>query len=236
MRLRDLGFGCLLTAMLSLAGCAPQGMRLVDTVDAPKFVTMSRAMRAGMLRKHMVDHRGDWYSPAISLLPRDAGRALAERLSPSFLPEFSRSSASSFLDAMGQGTHVRTERFRAVFSRDGISATLELVAVTDWDGDGKGDWMVSCRLVRASAPLEVYEHFMVVTDTDAPVMFPRPLLELKHAGGKTQVMAEPFHAELVESAAFDYMQGQIDVTQAPDSETRKKLEEAGSVRQSSLSM
>lgn len=236
MRLRTFGLGFVLASMLALAGCAPQGVRLVDTVDASKFVTMSRAMRDGMMRKHIVDHRGDWYSPTVSLLPRDAGKALAERLSPSFLPEFERSDASSLPAAMGRGTHVQEERFRAVLSREGLSVTLELVAVTDWNDDGRDDWMVSCRVVRASAPQETREYFMVLVDTDAAVMFPRPLLELKHAGGKTLVLSEPYYAELVESAAFDYMQGQIDVTQAPDREAGKTLEEAGSVRQSSLSM
>jgi hypothetical protein len=49
--------------LLGLAGCAPQQMRLVDTVDAPQFVAMSQAMRPAMLRKNLVDQRNNRTCP-----------------------------------------------------------------------------------------------------------------------------------------------------------------------------
>ena len=64
-------------ACIALTSCAPIESRLVDTLDAPRFVDMSRAMRPVMVKKHIVDENGDWYSPLLRTAPSGAGKTLA---------------------------------------------------------------------------------------------------------------------------------------------------------------
>jgi hypothetical protein len=219
--------------LLGLAGCAPQQMRLVDTVDAPQFVAMSQAMRPAMLRKNLVDHHGSWYSPSLSLLPRDAGAVLVGRLSPSFL-ESDVFEARTFRASLGRRAVVKEERFTAAIRKDGRLVRLELVAVADWDGDGRDDWLIRCQHGEADEPRVYREYFLAVTDLKAAVLQPRVLLVQDSFGGRKTVIAEPYHSEFAGSHAEEFLQGQTVVTQAPAADIDRKLEQSR-VTSSSLS-
>lgn len=212
-----------LLGLFVLSACAPRDMRLVDAVDAPQFVAMSKAMRPVMLHKHLVDHRGSWYSAPLALRPADAGAALAERLSPAFLKsdEFT---GSTFRASLKRDAVVKQERFAASIRQNGKIVTLELTAVTDWDGNGKDDWLVSARIGEADEPRVCREYFLVITDVKAPVLQPRVLLVQEIFGGRKTVTAEPFHSELAGSEAEEFLQGQTNVTEAPAEHIEKKLD------------
>lgn len=219
--------------VLGLAGCAPQQMRLVDTVDAPQFVAMSQAMRPAMLRKHLVDHHGNWYSPGLSLHPRDAGAVLTERLSPAFL-ESDVFAAQTFRASLGRHAAVQEERFASTIRKDGRLVRVELVAVADWDGDGKDDWLIRCQHGEADEPRVYREYFLVITDRKTSVFQPRVLLVQDSFGGRKTVIAEPFHSEFAGSHAEEFLQGQTVVTQAPAADVDRQLEQSR-VTSSSLS-
>lgn len=218
---------------LSLCACAPQSMRMVDTVDAPQFVSMSRAMRPVMLKKQLVDYRGSWYSPSPSILPFDAGVRLVQALSPAFL-ESDEFSGKTFRASLSRNAVMETERFTASLRQNGLLVSLALTAVTDWDGDGKDDWLVSCRLGRAESPREYREYFLVIENVKAAVLQPKVLLVQDCSYGQKTVVAEPFHSELADSKAAEFLQGETDVTQAPAGHVRRQLEDSP-VRQSALS-
>lgn len=218
---------------LSLSACAPQNVRMVDAVDAPQFVSMSRAMRPVMLKKQLVDYRGSWYSPSPSILPFDAGTRLVQALSPAFLEsdDFSGRTVSS---SLSRNAVVETERFTASLRQNGKRLTLALTAVADWDGDDRDDWLVCCRFGRADSPREYREYFLVITDLKAAVLQPKVLLVQDCSYGQNTVVAEPFHCELADSKAAEFLQGETDVTQAPAGHVRPRLEDS-QVRQSALS-
>ncbi len=210
---------------------------MVEALNGGQFVAMSRAMRPVMLKKNMVDARGDWYSPLFSGRPSEAGKTLVDRLSPAFRFSGSRvSSASTFRAMLTDDASVELKDNRAVIDQGLLRIVLELVAVTDWNGDGKNDWLVLCRTGYADTPRRFREYYLVVTDTDAPVFQPQVLMVTEHVYNRVKVVNDASSGELTESEAAEFMQGQTTVTQAPDSRAvRKKLEDSSSVRQTSLS-
>lgn len=225
-----------LFCLFGLTACAPKDMVLVDAVDSRKFVALSRSMRPAMLNRHFVDSHGDWYSPRFPSRPESAGKILAERLSPTFLPAYAEEEPTTFPEAMRKGVRITEEPYRSTLRKGADTITLELVAIADWDGNGRDDWLVSCQTASADSPVDWHEYVLLVTDVDAPRLQPRLLLEQVQQNGKLTVLAEPFYGELVEAGIEHYVQGQIDVTQAPDQKGWKASQDDGAVKQSALSM
>lgn len=232
-------YACLaLLAGCSLfSGCAPRDSRLVDAVNGGQFVAMSRAMRPVMLKKNMVDERGDWYAPLFSSRPKDAGRILVDRLSPAFrFPNSRVPLPPTFRAMLTSDAKVTLEDSRATIEQGMNRVVLELVAVTDWNNDGKDDWLVLCRTGYSDAPRKFREYYLVVIDVEAPVLKPYVLMVTEHVYNKVTVLSDASAGELAESSAAEFIQGQATVTQAPDSlSVRKKLEEGSSLKQTSLS-
>lgn len=229
MKLFRLLFGAWI--LFGVSACAPQNMRLVDTVDARQFVKLSRSIRPAMLQKQLVDEDGNWYSSRMASLPTDAGRVLVESLSPEFLKseDFEE---DTFRASLKFGARVETEPFRALIQQDDHLVILELIAVTDWNGDGQDDWIVRCRSGRAAEPQIYREYVMVLTELGSSVVQPRLLLVQDSFYGKDTLVEESFYRELVDSRVNEYLQGQADITQAPKG---RQGFEASQVKQSSLS-
>ena len=225
---------CLLACSLSLAACAPQGMRLVDAVEPGQFVAMSRAMRPVMLQKGLVDSHGDWYSPTLSLRPDEVGRTLVDRFSPSFLYLDSKEAVPpTFRAWLGPGTRIEYGRFKAVITQGKEKVVLELAALTDWNGDGSEDWLVRCSVSRTDRLGREREYFLCVSDFDAPVLRGRLLMEREHAFGKVAVLNYAAEAELAGNEVTEFVQGEADITLAPSASATS--EDGASVKQSALS-
>ena len=220
-----------------LSACAPQGARLVNALDGAQFVTMSRAMRPAMLERGLVDAQGDWYSPLLSFPPKDAGAQLVDRLSPAFRFPGSRvAMPRTFRAMLTSEAKVRAEGNRAVIEQGLSLVELALTALADWNGDGRDDWLVSCRVSFVDTPRRYREYFLVISRTDAPVLEPAVLLVRDHVYGKVTVTKDASAGVLAETPAAEFLQGQTTVTQQPDSRAvQKKLSEGSSVQESALS-
>lgn len=219
-----------------LSACAPQGVRLVDALDGAQFVTMSRAMRPAMLERALVDSRGDWYAPLLSFQPRNAGELLVDRLSPAFRFPGSRSLPPTFRAMLTSEAKVSAVGNKAVIKQGMSVVELALVALADWNGDGKNDWLVSCRVSFADAPRRYREYFLVVTKPNEAILKPSVLLARDHVYNKVMVVKDASAGELAETSAVEFLQGQTTVTQQPDSRAvQKKLSEGSSLKESALS-
>ncbi|MBR3881575.1 MAG: hypothetical protein IKJ34_08300, partial [Mailhella sp.] len=200
-----------LLMLLSLAACAPRDMRLVDAVDARHFVNVSRSMRPVMLQKRLVDEAGSWYSPVIVTRPENVGRVLVDYLSPAFLGTDSFEE-DTFRASLTSEARVQIAPCSASIRQDGKLTELELIAVTDWNGDDQDDWLVSCRTGNDTEPQIYREYILVLTEVGTPVIQPRLLLVQDVFHGKETVLEEPFHREMVDSRVDEYLQGQTVVT------------------------
>ena len=220
-----------------LSACAPQGTRLVDALDGTRFVDMSRAMRPAMMEKSIVDARGDWYAPVFSFRPENAGAVLVDRLSPAFRFPGSRiAMPPTFRAMLTSDAKVKVMDNKAVIEQGLSVVELSLVAVTDWNGDGKDDWLVYCRVSFVDTPRRYRDYFLAVTDLDKTALEPVVLLVRDHVYGKVSVVKDASAGELAETAAAEFLQGQTTVTQKPDSRAvQKKLSEGSSLKETSLS-
>ncbi len=232
-------YACLaLAACLSLAaGCAPQNARMVEALDGGQFVAMSRAMRPVMLKKNIVDANGDWYSPTFSSRPAGAGKTLVDRLSPAFrFPGSRLAVAPTFRAMLTPDAKVKIEDNKATIEQGMNRVTLELVAVTDWNNDGIGDWLVNCRTGYTDTPQRFREYYLVITDLTTPVLKPFVLMVLDHVYNRVTVRNDASGGELVETNVMEFLQGQSTMTQAPDSRSmHKKLEEGSTLKETTLS-
>lgn len=233
-------YACLaLAACLSLAaGCAPQNSRMVEALDGGQFVAMSRAMRPVMLKKNIVDDKGDWYSPMFSSRPADAGKTLVDRLSPAFrFPGSHLAVAPTFRAMLTPDARVKYQDNKAVIEQGMNRVSLELVAVTDWNNDGVDDWLVNCRTGYTDTPQRFREYYLVIINLTTPVLKPYVLMVLDHVYSRVTVRNDASGGELVETNVMEFLQGQSTMTEAADSRTvHRKLEEGSSLRQTSLSL
>lgn len=224
-----------LIACFCLASCAPQDARMADVLNGGQFVAMSRAMRPLMLKKHIVDNKGDWYSPMLSLHPQSAGKTLFERLSPAFrFPGVQ--TAPTFRAMFSKNAKVTLSKNRAVIEEGMVRVELELVAITDWNNDGNNDWLVVCRSGYTDSPRRFREYYLAIIDLKSPVLKPYVLMVQEHIYNKVTVLNNAYLGELAESSAIEYQQGQASVTEAPNRlSMQKKLEEGSSLKEHALS-
>lgn len=224
-------------AVSLLSSCAPRDCRMVDALNGGQFVAMSRAMRPVMLKKNMVDEKGDWYSPFFVSRPENAGKTLVDRLSPAFrFPDARVPVPPTFRATLTPEAKVQYDGARATIEQGMNRVSLELVAVTDWNNDGKDDWLVHCRTGYTDTPQRYREYYLVIIDLTTPVLKPYVLMVLDHVYGKVTVRNDASSGELVESTAVEFLQGQATMTQAPDTRSmQRKLEEGSSLKETSLS-
>ena len=199
-----------------LAACAPQGLRLVDTKDDASFAAMYRAMKPAMAQKKMVGSDGSWYTPLISTGPDNAGQRLVDGLSPKFLGvEWNDPTTKVFRDVLSQWDKLSIGPYSATLRTHGHSIKLQLTAVTDWNEDGKDDWLVTCRVTAKNAPQESREYFLLIADTGATVMHAHVLMERQLWYGRVKVLHDNSLSHILAPVTVEIEQGEADVTVAP---------------------
>lgn len=229
------------SALLSLAGvlallsaCAPHGMRMVDAKDEVAFVTMYHAMKPAMLKKELVDAEGNWYTPVVTLGPEDAGLAFLDRLSPRFCnADLHEPPVKSFRYMTGPGDVVKVGAWSASIRTQDWAAKFKLAAVTDWNDDGRDDWLVSCRIDLQNASREAKEYFLLITDPEAAVLEPYVLMERRHVFSRVFTLTDNSLVDYSGAVTVEVEQGQVNVTQAP-TKGGQKFEDS-SLKASSLS-
>lgn len=217
-----------------LAACAPQKMRMVDAKDDVAFVTMYRAMKPAMLERCLVDKAGNWYAPLMGTGQDDVGTILLDRLSPRFCSaELNEAGARSFREMLMPYDKLTVGPVSATLRMQEYTIKLLLAAVTDWSGDGKDDWLVTCRTVKNSAPEEPREYFLLITDTQAAELQPYVLMERQHRDGFAVVRSDNSLSNYLAPALVEIEQGEAAVTQAPAKHGHEF--EKSSLKSSSLS-
>ena len=199
-----------------LAACAPQGLRIVDTKDDASFAAMYRAMKPAMLQKKMVGRDGSWYTPLIDSGPDDAGLRLVDALSPKFLgTEWNDPTTKVFRDILSPWDKLSVGPYSATLRMSRHSIKLQLTAVTDWNEDGKDDWLVTCRVTQENEMQEVREYFLFIADTEASILHAHVLMERQHIYGRVRVLHDNSRFNILAPVLVEIEQGETDVTVAP---------------------
>ncbi len=221
--------------LFALAGCAASGMRVVNTVDSTGFQEMSRAMQEAMHARKIVDEDGRWMQRMFAFGPFDAGNTMLDRLSPSFrFPDAGMKLPATLRASLGEDAVVRTHGPSAVAEQGLFRMELDLLALTDWNGDGDDDWLISCRIFKSKKSRDFREYYLAVTDPKRPVWEAETLMILDHAGGRVRQVRRASEGVLAESSAMDYEQGQAQVVRDPEASRDSYMEKHGHARKTSL--
>lgn len=216
---------CLVCLACLLGGCLkPAGNLTVQAVDEPEFRAMTVALRPQLEQKGILDGEGAWYSSLISLAGmgfggvKNAGQTLLDRLSPAFRfpgtdPTLLPSTFRGMLTEQA-GVTVTKHSFTVEQGLDRLYVSL--LALADWDQDGKDDWLALCRVEPQSSPGNRRDYYLVITDLTPPVLTPRVLAVRDCADGRCRVVETASDPSLTpDSPAVELMQGQQNVTQPP---------------------
>jgi hypothetical protein len=176
-------FVCGLSALLS--GCvmstivATVSGDTVTVLDDSGFRSLAQRFKPALQAKRLLDGDGNWVEPLVSLTsaPADAGNRLFRRLSPAF--RFQRTDAAQ---APATFTASRVEGDELAMSSRGFSlvqgtrrVSVSLIALADWNGDGKDDWIVRCAVRASQPPTDGFarDYYLVITNPDAALFRPQ---------------------------------------------------------------
>jgi len=144
----------LLCVLLCASACS---LRSVRVVQERQFKTMCAHLRPEMLRRSLLDEQGNYLASPLPALPSksDCGENLFRQLSPSFrysadnpmaAPKTFAESAASRRDV-----HIRDYGFTLKQGLDTVD--LDLIARSDWEGDGRQEWLLACKVTFGSTPV-----------------------------------------------------------------------------------
>lgn len=216
---------CVLCLVGLLGGCfTPAGNLTVQPLDEPEFRTMTATLRPQLIRKGLVTEDGGWYAPVLSLAglglgsTRNAGARLLDRLSPAFRfpgsdPALLSPSFRSMLTDEARVT-VADHSFTVLQGVDRLYVSL--LALTDWNHDGRDDWLVLCRVEPQNQTGTLRDYYLIISDPAASVLVPRVLAVRDCVNGRCRVVETADDPGLApESPAVELTQGQQNVTRPP---------------------
>lgn len=208
-----------------MGGCVtPAGNLTVQPLDKPEFRAMTAALRPQLIRKGLLTDDGAWYAPVLSRAgmgfgpAKNAGAVLLDRLSPAF--RFPGAAPSlpfaSFRDMLTDEATV-TVTGHAFTVLQGVDRLhVSLLALTDWNRDGRDDWLVLCRVEPRNQKDTRRDYYLLIADPAAPVLVPQVLAVRDCVNGRCRVVETADAPGLApDSPAVELMQGQQAVTQPP---------------------
>ena len=128
-----------------LAGCAT---RPVVVVEKKEFLRMAHNMSKEMQARNLLDKDGDYVAPLSLAGMQNYGDILFRRLSPSFMhqPDTVHDIYLGPVFAATIQPDSRVRHWDNGFSIDHATQKIvvNMVAIADWDNDGRDEWIVSC--------------------------------------------------------------------------------------------
>lgn len=152
-----------------LAGCALSGPQVVDDKD---YAQMIRRFPKVMQEKGFADSQLH-YTAALKFGSGHYGEVLHNRLSPDFLyteqkPGQDVYLGDTFHETLTPMSHEYMDKdgagFRIVHPSQKVS--VRMLAVLDWNGDGKDDWLVLCRVENYRGSL-TRDYYLLLPDPDS---------------------------------------------------------------------
>lgn len=126
-----------------LFGCAA---RPVVVVEKDQFIRMARQMPKELQARGLLDKDGSYLAPFSLAGFSDYGDALFRRLSPTFMLGDAGNVYPGETFAAAPQPQGRVKHWPNGFSIDhpAQKLTVNMVAIADWNNDGRDEWIVSC--------------------------------------------------------------------------------------------
>ena len=214
--------GCWLAGLfvlgLVLCGCSA---KTVTVADEAEFATMIRRIGPVLQKRAVVDEQGAYMTPVFGGGVPDAGAVLYERLSPAFRFRVDPSLLPpTFAATRAKGDSLRMRPDGFLLQQGLQEIRVALLGITDWNDDGRDDWLVLCR-VRSPGERTDLDYYLAITDTEAARLIPRVLAVYDCRSARCRLLvegAEKGNAGLhPESPVIEVEAGQREITPAPGS-------------------
>ncbi len=150
---------CLLGSLCVLAACSTKP---VTVMEPAQFTLMGNHMGKELIDRKILDSNMKYTAGSKAQGGKDYGKILYAQLSPHFLfDDIARNSASTFAGSLKKGETVAMQangfsissapvqsKRKVTYAGSGRRIDVALVAISDWEGDGQQDWLISCRYVQ----------------------------------------------------------------------------------------
>jgi hypothetical protein len=206
---------------LALA-CAACAGRTVLVADGPGFERMG-ALLAPMFRASgLVDAKGAYLTSSFPFrsLPDDAGRRFL-RMSQAFRFDPAAASAvGSFADSVEPDDDLRVGATGFILTRGMQRIAVDLLAVADWDGNGRDDWLARC-VVAAPDSAQRREYYLLILNVPAGPLRARVLGVYDCRDGQCALYATAADLRRLppEPDVLELVSGQRTVTSPPAAKT-----------------
>jgi hypothetical protein len=153
--------------LLALSACS---LRPVRVVQEGEFKTMCAQLRPEMLRRSLLDEEGGYLSSPLFafMLNKDYGEILFRHLSPSFRygADNPMTAPKTFAESAASLRDVRIRDYGFTLRQGLDTVDLNLVAQSDWEGDGRKEWLLSCKVAFGGAPVSRI-YYLALPDLEA---------------------------------------------------------------------
>ncbi len=145
----------LLFSFIILSACSWQPVKVVDPLQ---FKLLADRMPTELEARDMIDSDRDYIEGTWEEVPQNYGERLFHDLSPSVIFDntVGKNTYTSFAQSVQKGDTVakKSHGFTLIHNhkkRSERRLDVDMVAISDWDNDGKKDWIVACTLKRTKA-------------------------------------------------------------------------------------
>ncbi|MCL2123148.1 MAG: hypothetical protein FWH34_03565 [Desulfovibrionaceae bacterium] len=153
--------------LLSVSACS---LRPVRVVQERQFQIMCAQLRPEMTRRALLDEQGNYLSSP--LLPwashKNYGNALFRHLSPAFRYNADNPMAApkTFAESAASTREVHIRDYGFTLKQGLDTVDLNLIAQSDWEGNGQKEWLLSCKVTSGGAPVS-RTYYLALPDLEA---------------------------------------------------------------------
>jgi len=174
-----------------------------------------------MKRRSLLDEQGNYLSsPLFPLtLKKDYGQTLFQQLSPSFRYDADNPMAApkSFAESAASRRDVQIRDYGFTLKQGLDTVYLDLIAQSDWDGTGLKEWLLACKVILGSAPVN-RTYYLALPDLEAQGVLNARTLAVFECVAYDCILHLPIAGKLThtpESPVIESMPGQRAITTPP---------------------
>ena len=156
--------------LLALPHVSACSLRPVRVVQERQFQIMCAQVRPEMIRRSLLDAQGNYLSsPLFSLASKKQyGNTLFQHLSPAFRYNADNPMAApkTFAESAASRREVRIHDYGFTLKQGLDTVELNLIAQSDWEGNGQKEWLLSCKVTSGGAPAS-RTYYLALQDLEA---------------------------------------------------------------------
>jgi len=153
--------------LLAVSACSLHPVRVVQERE---FSKMCALLRPEMQRRSLLDEQGAYLSsPLLAFsLKKTYGETLFQHLSPSFRysADNPMTAPNTFAESTDAKRDVQIRDYGFTLKQGLDTVNIDLIAQSDWEGAGRKEWLLSCKVTFGSTPVS-RTYYLALPDLEA---------------------------------------------------------------------